>query len=126
VTWLSLLAYIELSNRRIVVRNLLSLGHPSVDVDMLVLCLGLEGLADKHVIKLLTIHVEEVCVSLELRDVSSLIEIPQLRNIFEVLKRLDKGKLVEVTSDDDLGVLVFLENIGNKFLCSIRVELYKE
>jgi hypothetical protein len=75
-SWLSLLAYIELSNRRIVVRDLLSLGHPSVDVDMLVLCVWLESLADEHMIKLLAVHVEEVRVSLKLRNVRGLIEIP--------------------------------------------------
>jgi hypothetical protein len=46
VIWRSLLANIELSDRRIVVRNLLGLGHPGVDVNMLVLCLWLECLAD--------------------------------------------------------------------------------
>jgi hypothetical protein len=76
VIWLSLLANIELSNRRIVVRNLLSLGHPSVDVNMLVLCLWLESLTDEHVVKLLAVHVEEVSISLELRNVCSFVEIP--------------------------------------------------
>lgn len=57
------------------VGDLLSLGHPRVDVNMLVLCLGLERLTDVHVIKLLAVHVEEVSVSLKFWNVSSLIEI---------------------------------------------------
>jgi hypothetical protein len=76
VIWRSLLANIELSDRRIVVRNLLGLGHPGVDVNMLVLCLWLECLADKHMVKLLAVHIKEVSVSLELRNVCSFVEIP--------------------------------------------------
>jgi Holliday junction resolvasome RuvABC DNA-binding subunit len=91
---------------------------------MLVLYLWLESLADVHVVELLAVHVEEVCVSLELRDVRSLIKIPQIRHISEVLERLDKGELVEVTSDDDLCVLILIKDVGNKFLCTISVELY--
>jgi hypothetical protein len=39
----------------------------------------------------------------------------------EVLDRLDKGELVEVTSDDDLGLLVLSEDVGNKFLCDVSL-----
>ena len=92
------------------VRNLLSLGHPCVDVDMLVLCLWLESLADEHMIKLLAV-----------RDISSLVEIPHVGDILEVFERLDKGKLIEVASDDDFSVLVFSEDIGNKFLYTISI-----
>jgi hypothetical protein len=44
-------------------------------VNMLVLCFGLERLADVHVVKLLAVHVEEVSVSLEFWNVRSLIKI---------------------------------------------------
>jgi hypothetical protein len=113
---LLLLANIELRNRGIMVRNLLSLCHPGVDVNMLVLCLWLESLADEHVIKLLTVHIEEISISLELRNVCSLVEISQIGDLFEVLDRLDKGKLVEVTGDNDLCVLILSEDVCNKFL----------
>ena len=116
-TLVSSLANVEFSNRRIVVRNLLSCSHPSVDMNMLVLCLWLESLADEHVIKLLAVHVEEVRVSLELRDVRSLVKISEIGDLLEVLERLDKGKLVEVTSDDDLGILILGKDVGNKLLC---------
>jgi len=116
-TLVSSLANVEFSNRRIVVRNLLSCSHPSVDMNMLVLCLWLESLADEHVIKLLAVHVEEVRVSLELRDVRGLVKIFEIGDLLEVFERLDKGKLVEVTSDDDLGVLILGKDVGNKLLC---------
>jgi len=89
---------------------------------MLVLCLWLESLADEHVIKLLAVHVEEVRVSLELRDVRSLVKISEIGDLLEVLERLDKGKLVEVTSDDDLGVLILGKDVGNKLLCLMSNE----
>lgn len=57
------------------VGDLLSLGHPCVDVNMLVLCLGLERLTDVHVVKLLAVHVEQISISLKLRNVSSLVKI---------------------------------------------------
>lgn len=57
------------------VGDLLSLGYPCVDVNMLVLCFGLERLADVHMVKLLAVHVEEVSVSLEFWNVRSLIKI---------------------------------------------------
>jgi len=116
-TLVSSLTNIELSNRRIVVRNLLSCSHPSVDMDMLVLCLWLESLADEHVIKLLAVHVEEVSISFELRDICSLVKVSEIGDLLEVLERLDKGKLVEVTSDDDLGILILGKDVGNKLLC---------
>lgn len=84
---------------------------------MLVLCLWFESLADKHVIKLLAVHVEEVSIFLKLRDIRSLIEISEIGDLLEVLERLDKGKLVEVTSDNDLGVLILGKDVGNKLLC---------
>ena len=88
---------------------------------MLVLCLWLESLADEHMIKLLAVHIEEISISLKLRDISSLVEIPQVGDILEVFERLDKGKLIEVTSDDDFSVLVFIEDISNKFLYTISI-----
>jgi hypothetical protein len=88
---------------------------------MLVLCLWLESLADEHVIKLLAVHVKEICVPLKLRNVRSFIEIPQVGDLFEVLDRLDKGELVKVTSDDDLGLLVLGEDVGNKLLCDVSL-----
>jgi len=91
-------------------------------MNMLVLCLWLESLADEHVIKLLAVHVEEVRVSLELRDVRSLVKISEIGDLLEVLERLDKGKLVEVTSDDDLGVLILGKDVGNKLLCLMSNE----
>jgi hypothetical protein len=103
------------------VRDWLSLGHPSVDVNMLVLCLWLESLADEHVIKLLAVHVKEICIPLKLRNVCSFVENSQVGYLFEVFDRLDKGELVEVTSDDDLGLLVLSEDVGNKFLCDVSL-----
>jgi hypothetical protein len=102
-----------------VVRNLLSLGHPSVDVDVLVLCLWLESLADEHMIKLLAVHVKEICIPLKLRNVCSFVEIPQVGYLFENIDRLDKGELVKVTSDDDIGLLVLSEDVSNKYLCNV-------
>jgi hypothetical protein len=104
---------------------LLSLGHPSVDVNMLVLCLWLACLADEHVIELLAVHIKEVSISLELRNVCSFVEISQVGDLFEVLDRLDKGELVKVTSDDDLGLLVLSEDFGNEVLCDISLRCYK-
>jgi hypothetical protein len=118
---LSLLANIEFRNRGIVVRDLLSLCHPRVDMNMLVLCFWLESLADEHVIKLLTVHIEEISISLELRNICSLVEISQIGNLFEVFDRLDKGKLVEVTSDDNLGILILSEDVGHKFLHDVSL-----
>jgi len=86
-------------------------------MNVLVLCLWFESLADKHVIKLLAVHVEEVSISLELRDVRSLVKISEIGDLLEVLERLDKGKLVEVASDDDLSVLILGKDVGNKLLC---------
>ncbi|KAH0294467.1 hypothetical protein KCU62_g120, partial [Aureobasidium sp. EXF-3399] len=89
---------------------------------MLVLCLWLESLADEHMIKLLAVHVEEVRESLELGDIRSLVEIFEIGDLLEVLERLDKRELVEVASDDNLGVLILGKDVGNKLLCLMSNE----
>lgn len=89
---------------------------------MLVLCLWLESLTDEHVVKLLAVHVKEVSISFELRDICGLVEISQVGDLLEILEWFDKGKLVEVTSDDDLGLLVFSKDFGNKFLYTVSIE----
>lgn len=101
------------------VRDLLSQGDPSVDVDMLVLGLWLQSLADVHVVKLLTVHVKQVSVSLELRNVGGLIHITQVRNGQEILERLDESKFVEVASNDDVSILVFSKDVGDEVLVPI-------
>lgn len=59
-----------------------------------------QSLAHIHVIQLLTIHIKEITISLQLVNPHNLIDIPELGDALESLERGDKGKLVEIATGD--------------------------
>jgi transcription initiation factor IIE alpha subunit len=67
-----------------VIADLGGLGHPCVDMHMLVLCVLLQRFADEHVVELLCVHVEQVRVALELVDARDLVEITETRYLDEL------------------------------------------
>lgn len=80
---LLVLAEIKAGNTRIMVRNLPVKRRPSIYVYMLKLRLLCQSRTDKHVIQLLTVHVKEVTVPLELWNLGYHVEILQFGNFGE-------------------------------------------
>ena len=78
-------AHIELGYSRIMVRNCISNGGPGVDVNMLKLSLGLQRLTDVDVINFLAVHIEEIGILFEFRNVGGIIEVTEIGQGLEVL-----------------------------------------
>jgi hypothetical protein len=89
---------------------------PSVDVHMLILDALAQLLANKHVVKSLAVAVEQVCVSLRHGNLGGLVNINETRGLDESLDWLNVGKLVKVTSHNNVSLFVLLEDLRNKFL----------
>lgn len=100
----------------VVVGDLLVVRNPRGQMDMLVLGLACQARRDEHVVELLCVHVEQVCVALQLIDASNGIHVLQARELDVLLQRLDEGELVEVAGGDDVGVLVLAENVLSEVL----------
>lgn len=60
-----LCAHIHPSYRRIVIRHLRSKLRPRIDMDVLVFDFLCNRVRHKHVVKLLRIHIEQICVALD-------------------------------------------------------------
>lgn len=101
------------------IRNLVRRGRPRIDMNMFVLCLWLQSLANVHVIELLAVHVEKIGVAFELWDARSLVEIAQVGYLLECLERLNKGEFIEVAGDDDAGFAVLGKDVGDKVLLCV-------
>ena len=98
------------------VANLARLVLPSVDVHMLILDAIAQFLADKHVVKSLAVGVKQICVSLSLRDLRSIVKINEARRLDKGLDWRNLGELVKVTSSNNMRLAVLLEDLGNKVL----------
>lgn len=77
---------------------------------MLVLGLACQARRDEHVVELLSVHIEEVCVALQLINLSHSVHVLQSRKLDIFLQWLNECELVEVASRDDVGVLVLAKN----------------
>lgn len=98
------------------VANLARLVLPSVDVQMLILDALAQLLADKHVVKCLAVRVKEICVTLSLRDLGSVVKINEARLLDKGSDWRNLGELVKVTSSNNVCLAVLLEDLGNKVL----------
>lgn len=117
------LAQIEQGNAGIVVANLARLVLPSVDVHVLVLDALAQLLADKHVVKSLTVAVKQVCVSLCHGDLGGVVNVDEARGLDESLDGCNIGELVEVTSHDNVSLAVLLEDLSNEVLRFVSLTL---
>lgn len=111
-------ADIQLGDAGVVVADLVVVVLPRVEVEVLVLGTLAEGRADKHVVEGLGVLVEEVSVALLNRHVNDVIHVDEARDLLKDLDGVDLDELVEVTSDDDTGGRVLLEDLGNEILKS--------
>jgi hypothetical protein len=75
---------------------------------MLVLDALAKLLADKHVVQSLAVAIKQISVSLCRRDLGSVVNVHKARSLDESLNGRNAGELVEVTSGDDVGLLVLL------------------
>jgi hypothetical protein len=98
------------------IADLTSLVLPSVDMKMLILDAPAQLLADVHMVQSLAIAVEEICVSLCLRDFGGLVNINKTGCLDESLKGRNGSEFVKVTSGNDVGLSVLLEDFCNKVL----------
>lgn len=83
---------------------------------MLILDAPAQLLADIHMIQSLAVAVKEICVSLCLRDLGSLININKTGCLDESLEGCNGGKFVKVTGGNDVSLFVLLEDLCNKVL----------
>jgi len=67
-----------------------------------------------HVVQLLLAGTESVRVTLEFRNLSNNIEVLKAGDLDKSAQRLDSSELVEVASNDDRGVLVLRQNLGDE------------
>ena len=98
------------------VANLVVVALPGVQVQMLILGAPAGRGADKHVVKGLAVHVEQVRVALGGGHVGHVVEIQQPGALQEDLDGLDLGELVEVACGDDGGSGALLEDLGDEVL----------
>lgn len=103
------------------VRHLAIVGLPSVQVHVLVLATLANAWAHVHVIERLAVHVEQVGVALDGFDANNLIKLSQTRLGGKECHGLNLGKFVKVTSCDDTGLGVLVENLSNEVLEHVLV-----
>lgn len=65
-------------------------------------------------IQLLLARAESVRVALEFRDFSNNIKVLEARDLNEPAQRRHSGELVQVAGNDDRGILVLLQDLGNE------------
>ena len=107
-------ADVQAGDARVVVADLVVVVLPRVEVEVLILGLPGDGGADEHVVEGLAVHVEQVGVAVLGGHVGHIIEIEQTRGLLEGGDGGDLDELVEVTSSDDSGRGVLLEDLGNE------------
>lgn len=115
------LAQIKQGNARVVVTDLARRVLPSVDVHVLVLDALAQFLADEHVVKRLTVAVEQVCVSLRHGDLGGIVNINETGGLDESIDWFNVGKLVKVTSHNNVSLLVLLEDLCNEILQNVSL-----
>ena len=98
------------------VANLIVKVLPGVYVQMFVTSSLGQIATDVHMIESLAVHVEEISVPFHGVHVDCVFEVDEAGSILEDSHRLSLGILVEVASGYDVGVAVFLENLGNEVL----------
>lgn len=70
--------------------------------------------ASINMIQLLLARAEGVRVSLELRNLSNNVKVLEARNLNEPAQRRHSSELVQVAGDDNRGVLVLLQDLGDE------------
>jgi hypothetical protein len=88
---------------------------------MLVLCLAGQAGRDEHVVELLSVHIEQVCVALQFVDAGNGIHVFEPGDLHVLLEWLDEGEFVEVAGGDDVGVFVFAEDFLGLMLAAALV-----
>lgn len=116
-------AKVQLRNTRIMVTDLIIIVLPRVEVQVLQQSLSLPRsvLADKHVIQLLRVHVEEVRVSLLRCNIRNIVELEHGADGHELLDGSDLCEFVEVAGGDDTGLGVDLEDLADEILDSVSL-----
>jgi len=69
-----------------------------------------------HMVQLLTIHVKEIRVSLQLGYSGYFVKIFESGFCDEVFLRCNECKLVKVTARNNFCVLILFQDLGNEFL----------
>lgn len=93
------------------------LSSPSVDMNMLKVLptnFSRRPRTSVHMIQLLLAAAESISIPLDLRDLRNDIEILQARDLHEPTQRLDHAELVEIARDNNSGVLVLLQDLGDE------------
>lgn len=72
--------------------------------------------AHKHVVQLLRVHVEQVCVALRRLETGGFVEVDEGGAGHEGLEGCDLGELVEIAGSDDACLRVLLKDLGNEVL----------
>lgn len=91
--------------------------HPSANMHVLKVLLThlpRRPRASIHMIQLLLARSESVSIPLVLRNLGHNVQILKPRNFDEAAQGLNHSELVEITSGDNGGVLVLLENLGDE------------
>lgn len=89
---------------------------PGIQMQMLIPGVPVQSLAYIHVIQLLGVHVEKICISLHGINSNNFVEISEAGYRGECGERVDLGVLVEVTSNEDISRRILTENLGDKVL----------
>jgi hypothetical protein len=84
---------------------------PGINMHMLELGVLRCFLRHKHVIKFLSVHVEEVGVALRVLDVRLLVQVAQVADLGVLLEGLHESEFVEVPGSDDAGFAVLREDV---------------
>lgn len=109
--YILLSANIHPRDRWVVIRYLRRKLRPSVHVDMLIFDIFGQSGRNKHVVELLRVVVEEICVALQYIDLCGCICILETRDLDVLLEGIDESEFVEVACCNDFGVLVLGENV---------------